>query len=139
MISAKKMKQETERYFDRCRESGEIPDVEALAGALGLVRRELLRMRLGAFGRLRTQVAEQALTRIAAEKKQLFMRGKIPAGVFTFDFKNNHDYADKPEEPEAAPEPPEYSLSRLSESELLTLRELLLRASREEEDRGKTE
>lgn len=139
MISAKRMRQEMERYFERCREKGEIPDVEALADALGMARRELLRARLGDYGHLRAQLAEQALTRIAAAKKQLFLQGKIPAGVFTFDFKNNHDYSDKPEEPQPAPEVPEYSLDRLTEEELCTLRELLRRASGEEGGRGKKE
>ena len=41
-----------------------------------------------------------AKSRIAAIKKQLAFRGKIPAAVLSFDFKNNHGYRDR-----AEPEP----------------------------------
>lgn len=43
-------------------------------------------------------IVENALCRIAAQKKQLAFRGGIPATVFSFDFKNNHGYSDKPEQ-----------------------------------------
>lgn len=40
---------------------------------------------------------QEAKNRIAHAKKQLAMKGKMPASVFTFDFKNNHGYNDQTE------------------------------------------
>lgn len=65
----------------------EIPDVESFAVFLGISREELM----GYEG----EELFYILTRIAGAKKQLAMCGKIPASVFTFDFKNNHGYGEK--------------------------------------------
>ena len=67
----------------------EIPDVESFAVFLGISREELM----GYDGEELLYI----LTRIAGAKKQLAMNGKIPASVFTFDFKNNHGYGEKTE------------------------------------------
>lgn len=79
------------RYFDEYlpTHENEIPDVESFAVFLGISREELMK-----FDK---EELEMVLTRIAGVKKQLAMKGKIPASVFTFDFKNNHGYGDKSE------------------------------------------
>lgn len=76
-------------YFDDylATHEKEIPDVESFAVFLGTSREELLKESPDELG--------QILTRIAGIKKQLAMNGKIPASVFTFDFKNNHGYGEK--------------------------------------------
>lgn len=67
----------------------EIPDVESFAVFLGISREELLSYE--------SEELFYILTRIAGAKKQLAMNGRIPASVFTFDFKNNHGYGEKNE------------------------------------------
>ncbi|MBP3387395.1 MAG: hypothetical protein J6L23_02560 [Clostridia bacterium] len=74
----------------------EIPDVESFAVFLGISREELMRCE--------GEELFYVLTRIAGAKKQLAMCGKIPASVFTFDFKNNHGYVDKAEKSDEATE-----------------------------------
>ena len=68
----------------------EIADVESFAVFLGISREELMKCD--------GEELETVLTRIAGVKKQLAMHGKIPASVFTFDFKNNHGYGEKAEQ-----------------------------------------
>ncbi len=87
------------KYFDEhlC-ESGDIADVESLCIYLGVSRSELRLLEQDVrYGDL----IERAKTRIAGMKKQLAFTGRIPAAVFSFDFRNNHDYTDKGEQ--AAP------------------------------------
>lgn len=72
-----------------------IPDTESLAAYLGITRDE--------FNSLEThktvgRTVLLAKTRIAAAKKQLAFRGKLPATVLAFDLRNDHGYRDKPEE-----------------------------------------
>lgn len=74
----------------------EIPDVESFAVFLGISREELMKHE--------GEELFYILTRIAGAKKQLAMNGRIPASVFTFDFKNNHGYGEKAEKTNEAAE-----------------------------------
>ncbi|MDD2268314.1 MAG: hypothetical protein PHY15_02040 [Eubacteriales bacterium] len=82
------------RYFNTylSENADEIADIESLADFLGCTRRELLTLEkddvYGPF-------VSRAKNSIARIKKQMAMKGKIPAAVLSFDMKNNHDYSDK--------------------------------------------
>ena len=70
----------------------EIADVESLAEYLGCTRRQILALEKDTtYG----QYIAQAKNSIARIKKQMAMKGRIPAAVLSFDMKNNHDYTDK--------------------------------------------
>lgn len=88
-------------YFeDYIRENPEIvPDTESLAAYLGITRDEL--NELGGTPRA-SRAVSSAKTRIAAAKKQLAYRGKLPAAVLAFDLRNDHGYRDRPEDAVAA-------------------------------------
>ena len=93
------LKQKIREYFDVYlpESEGEIADIESFAVYLGITRDELAALEMSEeCGR---EVA-LARSRIAAIKKQLAFRGRIPAAVLSFDFKNNHGYRDR-----AEPEP----------------------------------
>lgn len=72
-----------------------VPDTESLAAYLGITRDELNELE---NGKSTSRAVRAAKTRIAAAKKQLAYRGKIPAAVLAFDLRNDHGYRDKPEE-----------------------------------------
>lgn len=74
---------------------GTIPDTESLAAYLGITREELNGLE---SGKRTSRTVRSAKTRIAAAKKQLAYKGKIPATVLAFDLRNDHGYKDKPEE-----------------------------------------
>lgn len=93
------LKQKIRDYFNIYlpENEGEVADIESFAVYLGITRDELTALEMSEeCGR---EVA-LAKSRIAAIKKQLAFRGKIPAAVLSFDFKNNHGYRDR-----AEPEP----------------------------------
>lgn len=72
-----------------------VADTESLAAYLGITREELFALeRRKSVGR----AVSIAKTRIAAVKKQLAYKGKLPATILTFDLRNDHGYRDKPEE-----------------------------------------
>lgn len=82
------------RYFNEYLNENpdEIADIESLAEFLGCTRRQLLALEKDArYG----QYIARAKNSIARIKKQMAMKGKIPAAVLSFDMKNNHDYTDK--------------------------------------------
>ena len=95
-LSSRAFSEKVERYFaEYLPEGKEIADVESLCCYLGVSRRRLFEL---AKEKRYADIVENALCRIAAQKKQLAFRGGIPATVFSFDFKNNHGYSDKPEQ-----------------------------------------
>ena len=95
-LSSRAFSEKVERYFaEYLPESKEIADVESLCCYLGVSRRRLFEL---AKEKRYADIVENALCRIAAQKKQLAFRGGIPATGFSFDFKNNHGYSDKPEQ-----------------------------------------
>lgn len=69
-----------------------IPDLEQLALFLGTSRSTFLGWRKDAA---LESVIDDALNRIAAIKKQLAMKNKIPSLVYLSDIQNNHGYHDK--------------------------------------------
>lgn len=70
----------------------EIADIESLAEYLGCTRKQLLVLE---GDEVYGQYIARAKNSIARIKKQMAMKGKIPASVLSFDMKNNHDYTDK--------------------------------------------
>ena len=82
------------RYFNAylAQNADEIADIESLAEFLGCTRRELLTLEKDDVYGLYVSRAKNSIARI---KKQMAMKGKIPAAVLSFDMKNNHDYSDK--------------------------------------------
>lgn len=88
------LKQKIKAYFDvyLMENENEIADVESFAVYLGVTRDELMQME--ASKELGREIS-LAKSKIAAIKKQLAFRGKIPATVLSFDFKNNHGYRDR--------------------------------------------
>jgi len=89
-------KTKLERYFHvyLTDNSEEIADIESLAEFLGCTRRDILALEKDENYGSAIANAKNSIARI---KKQLAMRGKIPAAVLSFDMKNNHDYTDKGE------------------------------------------
>jgi hypothetical protein len=79
-------------FWEHCEKNKDIPDVEGLAFYLGTSRKILNEYEKREEY---STTVKKAKTRIAHEKKQLAMKGVIPAAVFCFDFKNNHEYVDK--------------------------------------------
>lgn len=77
-------------YQAACSGSEIIPDVEHLALFLGTSRQTL--MKWVRADPDRGPVLENAFNRIAAIKKQLAMRNKIPSLVYLSDIQNNHGY-----------------------------------------------
>ena len=73
-----------------------VADVESLADFLGTTREGLFALEQD---KLLGFELRKARNRIAAIKKQLAFRGKLPPAVLSFDLKNNHGYRDKSEEP----------------------------------------
>ena len=84
-------------YFEKylIQNSATVPDTESLAAYLGITREELNELE---SGKNTSRAVKNAKTRIAAAKKQLAYRGKIPAAVLAFDLRNDHGYRDKPED-----------------------------------------
>ena len=82
------------RYFNEYLNDNpdEIADIESLAEFLGCTRRQLLALEKD--NKYGSHIA-RAKNSIARIKKQMAMKGKIPAAVLSFDMKNNHDYSDK--------------------------------------------
>lgn len=72
-----------------------VPDTESLAAYIGLTRDELNSLE---SHKTAGRMIMTAKTRIAAAKKQLAFKGKLPATVLAFDLRNDHGYRDKPEE-----------------------------------------
>ncbi len=90
------LKQKIKSYFDIYlpENEGEIADIESFAVYLGVTREELAMLEADKkYGR---DIA-LARSKIASIKKQLAFKGRIPAAVLSFDFKNNHGYKDKAE------------------------------------------
>lgn len=88
------LKKKIKEYFDVYlqNDENEVADIESFATFLGVTRDELLQMESEKdFGR----EISLAKSRIAGIKKQLAFKGKIPASVLAFDFKNNHGYKDR--------------------------------------------
>ena len=86
-------KVETE-FFEWCTESDYIPDVEGLAVYLDTSRKVINDYESkDEF----SSTIKRIKNKIAFFKKQSAMKGDIPAAVFCFDFKNNHEYKDKHE------------------------------------------
>ncbi|HPE94789.1 MAG TPA: terminase small subunit [Bacillota bacterium] len=85
-----------EEYFEKyLPEVCEIGDVESLCVFLGISRKSFDAL---CCDSRYSEMLDSAKTHIANIKKQLAMTGKIPASVFSFDFKNNHGYCDKSED-----------------------------------------
>jgi len=86
-----------EKYFgEYLRDNPDIiPDTESLAAYLGITRDDLNVLE---ECRKTARTVRSAKTRIAAAKKQLAFRGKLPASVLAFDLRNDHGYRDKPED-----------------------------------------
>ena len=86
-------------FFSWCQSGDEflesiIPDIEALTTYLGTSRKVLCEYeKKPKFSNAIKEIKEK----IAFYKKQLALTGRIPSAVFCFDFKNNHEYADKTE------------------------------------------
>lgn len=68
-----------------------IPDTEGLALFLGISRSTLFEWQRSRPGEY-SDTIKAALNGIAAYKKQLALKGKIPPIVFATDFNNNHSY-----------------------------------------------
>lgn len=79
----------------------EIADIESLAEYLGCTRRQLLALEGDEVYGQYIACAKNSIARI---KKQLAMKGKIPASVLSFDMKNNHDYTEKGEVAQTEPQ-----------------------------------
>jgi len=80
-------------YFNSLKEN-DIADIESLAEYLDTSRKVLFEYEKKTEY---SNAIKKAKNKIASIKKQLAMKGIIPASVFIFDFKNNHDYADRQE------------------------------------------
>ena len=96
-LTAAELQGAIDAYFlmmhNQAKQGGEsIPDVEQLAMFLGTTRRTLLGWRSDASFE---PVIDNAMNRIAAIKKQLAMKNKIPSLVFLSDIQNNHGYTDR--------------------------------------------
>lgn len=96
-LNAEDCKKRLNAYFEvfLAEHPDTVADVESLADYLGTTRE-------GLFALEKDKVCGFALrkarNRIAAIKKQLAFRGKLPPAVLSFDLKNNHGYRDKSEE-----------------------------------------
>ncbi len=95
-MNKRTLKQKIESYFNDYlpENEGEVADIESFAVYLGVTRDELTELE-NTVGCGRD--ISLAKSKIAAIKKQLAFKGKIPAAVLSFDFKNNHGYRDKAE------------------------------------------
>ncbi len=100
-LNAEDCKQRLCAYFDGyLRENPDITaDVESLADYLGTTREGLFAMENDKVCGFELR---KARNRIAAIKKQLAFKGKLPPAVLSFDLKNNHGYRDKTEDGNAA-------------------------------------
>lgn len=97
-LNAEDCKRKLADYFEShlAEHSELIADVENLADFLGTTREGLFAMEQDKVYGFELR---KARNRIAAIKKQLAFRGKLPPAVLSFDLKNNHGYRDKSEEP----------------------------------------
>lgn len=96
-LNAEDCRERLRRYFEvyLAENEGVVADVESLADYLGTTREGLFAMEQD---KLFGFELRKARNRIAAIKKQLAFRGKLPPAVLSFDLKNNHGYRDKSEE-----------------------------------------
>ncbi len=87
----------TTDYFEKyiAENPSVVPDTESLAAYLGITRDDLNELE---GSKKTSRTVKSAKTKIAAAKKQLAYRGKLPAAVLAFDLRNDHGYRDKPED-----------------------------------------
>lgn len=79
--------------FDKWNEDNDyIPDIEGLAVYLGTSRKTILDYENKEEF---SYTIKRVKTKIAFHKKQLALKGKIPAAIFCFDFHNNHGYVNR--------------------------------------------
>ncbi len=100
-LNAEHCRQRLADYFEKhlAERSELVADVENLADFLGTTREGLFAMEQDKVYGFELR---KARNRIAAIKKQLAFRGKLPPAVLSFDLKNNHGYRDKNEDTAAA-------------------------------------
>ncbi|MBQ3196246.1 MAG: hypothetical protein IJB65_07265 [Clostridia bacterium] len=96
-LNADDCRQKLTNYFEKhlAENSELVADVESLADFLGTTREGLFSMEQDKIYGFELR---KARNRIAAIKKQLAFRGKLPPAVLSFDLKNNHGYRDKSED-----------------------------------------
>ena len=96
-LNAEDCKKRLADYFEKhlAERTELVADVESLADFLGTTREGLFAMEQDKVYGFELR---KARNRIAAIKKQLAFRGKLPPAVLSFDLKNNHGYRDKNED-----------------------------------------